>query len=219
MASPGSRSCVVRPDLGRPDRSVQCGWKLYRGRAGKARADIDRVISRLAHVGLLHGLSFGGPVQTAMHFPDLSPYRYSGAGPFHDVLNVGWLDRAVPFESGLPSVLLAAGLREWFRIARINQFRGIHACNLCVEHEWPLPPLDSYPSIDVDGERRMLGNWEIWIPGALGKIYAAPALIIHYVEAHGYAPPSEFISAAMDDTAMTGWNAQAEFAKRSHRHD
>jgi hypothetical protein len=42
-----------------------------------------------------------------------------------------------------------------------------------------------------------LGSAEIRVPGSGGRIYAAPDLIYHYVEAHGYRPPDEFVEAVM----------------------
>jgi hypothetical protein len=40
------------------------------------------------------------------------------------------------------------------------------------------------------------GSGEIRVPGN-GKVYAAPVLVHHYVDAHGYRPPEEFIEAVV----------------------
>jgi hypothetical protein len=40
-----------------------------------------------------------------------------------------------------------------------------------------------------------LGNGEIIVKGEDGRRYAAPTLILHYIEAHHYLPPEEFIQA------------------------
>jgi hypothetical protein len=40
-----------------------------------------------------------------------------------------------------------------------------------------------------------LGTGELWVTGDKGVIYAAPTLIVHYVEDHGYVPPAAFVSA------------------------
>jgi hypothetical protein len=40
------------------------------------------------------------------------------------------------------------------------------------------------------------GSAEIRVVG-VGRVYAAPDLIGHYVEAHGYCPPEEFIAAVL----------------------
>jgi hypothetical protein len=41
------------------------------------------------------------------------------------------------------------------------------------------------------------GNGEIRIAAASGVIFVAPVLILHYVAAHSYKPPREFLDAAI----------------------
>lgn len=41
----------------------------------------------------------------------------------------------------------------------------------------------------------MSGGAEIRVFSPTGKLYAAPNLIFHYVEAHDYLPPQEFMDA------------------------
>ena len=43
-----------------------------------------------------------------------------------------------------------------------------------------------------------LGNAEIIVFGQRGKIYVAPNMIYHYVTAHHYKPPDEFVQALRD---------------------
>jgi hypothetical protein len=38
---------------------------------------------------------------------------------------------------------------------------------------------------------------EIRVVGNNGRVYASPMMLVHYVEAHGYLPPQEFIDAVM----------------------
>lgn len=105
----------------------------------------------------------------------------------------------------------------WFEVGRVNQMRGIHECNICRTHRWPLLPLNQTPSLELKGELFYLGNWEIWLPGRDDIVYASPALIIHYVTEHQYRPPPEFILAVMNDEARHNWNGQVEFHKRAGR--
>ncbi|MCX7805518.1 MAG: hypothetical protein N3A38_10060 [Planctomycetota bacterium] len=49
---------------------------------------------------------------------------------------------------------------------------------------------------------------EIRVLGRDGKIYAAPTLIYHYVVAHKYRPPQEFIDAVM--TCEPDWCRHAK---------
>jgi hypothetical protein len=153
--------------------------------------------------------------ESSLYFSDLAPYSYSISRTLPDVLTIGWLDRSQPFPSGGGPKQFAHMLRRWFGVARVNQMRGIHECNLCREKQWPLLPLHENPSITIEGKTLFLGNWEIWIPASEGKVFASPALIIHYVEAHNYLPPPEFIAAVLNESAMGNWNAEKEFAKRT----
>jgi hypothetical protein len=149
-----------------------------------------------------------------MYFPDLSNYSIGVPEPLADVLNVGWLVPSVPFTVGQASQSFMKMLRQWFKIGRVNQMRGIYQCNFCPTRDWPLPSLTDNPSIDVDGTNLYLGNWEIWIPGPNGTVFASPGLISHYVGIHGYCPPVEFINAVMDEKSIVNWDAVTEFKKR-----
>ena len=148
-----------------------------------------------------------------MYFPDLSPYGYAIKTPLPNVLNVGWLDRSIPFSKGPTPTGFSQNLRSWFATARVNPMRGVHECGLCRTEHWPPLPLNENPSANVDGRDFILGNWEIWIPSAAQTVFASPALIIHYVETHGYLPPEDFVAAVMDIKRVNRWNAEAEFER------
>jgi hypothetical protein len=150
-----------------------------------------------------------------VYFPDLSPYTYSMKRSLPDVLNVGWLDRSMPFSKGTVPTRFADQLRDWFWVAHVNQMRGIHECNFCRAEQWPPLPTKDHPSLTIGGRTFVLGSKEIWIPGPDGKIFASPALVIHYVDAHEYCPPKEFIAAVMKREAMSRWNAKTEFGTRA----
>lgn len=122
------------------------------------------------------------------YFPDLSEYAYSmyderafGRLP---ILNVGWMEQPHP----LPTGAVPAGFREKLttfcaRERLVHLTQGVQACDLCTG---PLV-----------GSRRPFGNGEIRVLGK-GVVYAAPTLIGHYVAAHGYRPPGEFIQAVLE---------------------
>ena len=42
-----------------------------------------------------------------------------------------------------------------------------------------------------------MGNRNLFLPGA-GFLYIAPSLVLHYIDAHQYLPPDEFIKAVLD---------------------
>jgi len=133
-------------------------------------------------------------------FADLTPYRYledesirDGSDylvftPRYELLNVGWLDPGHPYEEGpvpddFPAALLAVVDGE-----PVNLTRGYHYCEICG------------PSADVRG------NGEIRVPARPGVMFAAPVLIGHYVTAHSYRPPDEFIAAVRDYDP--GWRSE-----------
>ena len=72
----------------------------------------------------------------------------------------------------------------------MNKIRSIHPCNLCDEE-----------SFEISGASKAmcLGASEIWVPCG-DKYFAAPSMILHYIEVHNYRPPVEFVDAvkAMD---------------------
>jgi hypothetical protein len=147
-----------------------------------------------------------------MYFPDLTMYRYLNQVELTNVLNVGWLDKDAPFPVGDVPVGFLDRLKLWMGKARVNQSRGLYECNICKPVQWPLLPLDQHPRLDVgEGKGILMGHWEVWIPSLSKKIYAAPALIYHYVELHRYRPPDEYVASVMSSDKFKGWDADIEF--------
>jgi hypothetical protein len=70
----------------------------------------------------------------------------------------------------------------------VVQTRGGHDCEFC--HVSAVPRY-----FERNGQRLFLGTSEIRIFSQTGTIYAAPTLIYHYVAAHHYKPPDEFLEA------------------------
>jgi hypothetical protein len=105
-------------------------------------------------------------------FDDLSPCTYFPLDA--KLLAVGWLERGKPFNTGESDRAVYDALVEM----RKNPWqplvcRGFHECDLC----------------RFAGEARGCAN--LIVP-ANGIIYVAPELIVHYMNAHSYAPPQEF---------------------------
>jgi hypothetical protein len=111
-------------------------------------------------------------------FEDLTPYTYFHPEEEGEVVNVGWLDPIHPFPVGETSEAFRDKL---FRLCQIplQQTRGGYPCYYCKDR-------DRIPVSSC--EMRVAGN---------GKVYAAPQLVHHYVVAHGYKPPDEFIAAVL----------------------
>lgn len=117
---------------------------------------------------------------------DLEPYRNSpdemliGLAP----LTVGWLTQKHPFAMGkVPGKFLARLVLHSQPQLRVFAVPTPQRCRLCGE----LVMLS-------DGDR--LGSAELRIIGET-EIYAVPDLIYHYVTAHNYLPPDEFIDAVL----------------------
>jgi hypothetical protein len=117
-----------------------------------------------------------------MYFLDLSPWN----GADDDIIfkNIGWLSSEHPFAKGPVCAGLIAALRTFVKQAwKPWVSGGVHRCEFC-------PSAGPWTSDNAAGS-------EIWVP-AVGTIYVAPVLILHYIEAHQYKPPDEFIDALMD---------------------
>jgi hypothetical protein len=132
------------------------------------------------------------------HFPASCPYGSSPQGD--SAIAVGWLDDAHMFLSGsVPDGFLAA-LSE-LGADEVNVMRGVHPCPFCPQSHAPREPRPwIYARSDSAGEY-LLGHGEIHVRGIDGQLWAAPTLVVHYVDAHQYRPPDAFIEAVLRTTA------------------
>jgi hypothetical protein len=105
-------------------------------------------------------------------YRDLARCDYFGYD--HQLIAVGWLERGDHFARGEVDARAFSRLRELL----IDPFQpvasgGLHECSLC----------------RFTPEAR--GTRNLFVPNGL-DLFVAPELIVHYVNAHGYAPPSAF---------------------------
>lgn len=100
---------------------------------------------------------------------------------------VGWHEHGYGFSLGKPSLSLLGKLEALIEQARVEQsqynFRGLHHCSLCDQRSDMSPLKNSHINLFIPGH---------------GVIYAATAATAHYVECHGYLPPTTFIEAVND---------------------
>ena len=132
------------------------------------------------------------------YFPGLSPYAY-GHSAHPGVVHVGWLDGTHAFPKGSGESRMIEKMKLLAE-KPVELYRGKHVCELCVE-----PPdlqktaMPSRVVLDPDC------SWAKWVDqrssnGEVrvargGVTFAAPVLIVHYIEEHCYLPPTQFLQA------------------------
>jgi hypothetical protein len=91
-----------------------------------------------------------------------------------DAIMVGWLKDRIPSFGDVSSEIIEK--LEWAAENRVidQGWLGEHDCEIC--HAYT-------------------DRAEILIIAA-DKLYVAPKMIVHYISAHGYCPPQEFLDAA-----------------------
>lgn len=133
------------------------------------------------------------------YFPDLAPYAY-GHKVHTGVVHVGWLDDKHPFRKGSVEQRLVEKMKL-LAAKPVELYRGFHVCELCSEppdvvmtfvpNRWKV--IDPNCSWMRWVESRQ-SNGEIRVSSG-GVVFAAPVLIVHYIEEHGYMPPAQFLKA------------------------
>jgi hypothetical protein len=156
------------------------------------------------------------------YFPDLSPYTY-GNCDHPNAVHVGWLDDTHEFPKGPVAPHLVEKLKR-LALHPVEIYRGHHVCELCIA---PGPSIidgtlskswsdwaklrssngeiritvrsmgDAAPNETSVSSRPSLATESILIDFKQ-LTYAAPVLIVHYIEAHNYLPPGEFLKALED---------------------
>lgn len=129
------------------------------------------------------------------YYKDLSLYDYwkDDEKATIPVLNIGWLSPSEPFETGITSQEFKNRLHKFCSHQNIVMpTLGFHVCEFCSNKYKELR--HQHADNKYWGELR--GNGEIRIIGK-SILYAAPALIYHYVMEHNYKPPQEFIDAIL----------------------
>jgi hypothetical protein len=130
------------------------------------------------------------------YFKDLTIYEYFRSPEKMDVpvLNIGWLEKD-GFEKGETSPEFRDKLFQFCLDKNIVMIaRGFQECVFCgmTGLDWARNHPDYGPNTNWmsigDGEIRVIGK---------SAIYAAPALIYHYVVEHHYKPPQEFVDAVL----------------------
>lgn len=127
-------------------------------------------------------------------YPDLSEYTYISESipDGGTILTVGWLDSGHEFPTGEVPQEFVDAIAEQSANYGFARTRGWHSCGLT--H----PEDPGYPiTVEIHGREVSLGSAEIRFTTEDGTILTAPNLIYHYITAHHYRPPEEFIQAVL----------------------
>jgi hypothetical protein len=128
-------------------------------------------------------------------YPDLSPWPEAERDEAGPLLAVGWLERGHQYRQGAVSevvidALVAALVDPWQPYVS----PGVHLCSLCRVSSGPR-------TVDYKGTVVALGQANLFVPGSR-CVYVAPSSIIHYIDAHEYAPPDAFCTALLSCPPM-----------------
>jgi hypothetical protein len=129
------------------------------------------------------------------YFADLSPCTYFGEVPAAKLVAVGWLEPGFSYSMGdvdepFFKQLVKLLHDPWEPCA----FAGFHTCGLCRFVNAPC-------RFDYDNSSLQLGTRNLFVP-AQNCFFVAPSLVVHYISAHGYAPPESFRHAVMQCPEM-----------------
>jgi hypothetical protein len=123
-------------------------------------------------------------------YPELGPATQVAAG--NHIRAVGWLSGRHPYPQGSAPAEFVERLTQFAERSAEStaafhwpKFFGSHTCELCPR-----------PAGRHAEDHRPEGHLNFGVPAG-DILFVAPALIVHYVEAHRYAPPPEFIAAVL----------------------
>ncbi len=139
------------------------------------------------------------------HYSDMSQYEYVEECIRPNTFNIGWLSQDFPFEQGKSPQQFHQKLLE-FCAFYVCKTRGWHVCEFCnTEKRMPI-------KVEFNAKTVLyLGSAEIRIIGD-NRIFASPNLIYHYVIAHEYLPPKEFIDATLKSPLPTSEEYKNQFS-------
>ncbi|MBN8228925.1 hypothetical protein JYK02_15555 [Corallococcus macrosporus] len=124
------------------------------------------------------------------HFQDLAPCSYMRLWE-QSSLAVGWLEKGNAYPRGAVDekffrALLRLCAKPW-QPPVVSA--GVHLCSLCQF-------AGRLAGSSYGGASGAIGTENVFIPGET-KVFVAPAMIVHYIDAHEYVPPREFQEAVL----------------------
>lgn len=125
----------------------------------------------------------------------------------HCLNGVGYLEAGKDYPRGEASELVFERLVGLVKRSGITWF-GYHDCDLDLCGSPQPPPELRYKGLVIPTQC----DRDILVPGET-VIYIAPALILHYIRAHNYQPPSAFLKAVVACPEPTSTEYLAELEK------
>lgn len=113
-----------------------------------------------------------------------------------DIVAVGWLEPEREFSRGPVSLEFATAFCElavdpWQPFA----YAGTHSCGYCRLSGGVIG------FFHLGSRSIRVGSSNLYVPAG-SKLFLCPSLMIHYADAHEYAPPQEFIRAVIECPPM-----------------
>ncbi len=152
-----------------------------------------------------------------MYFPDMSPYSYGTwyreqSIAFQEVRTIGWLKQGFTYSKGKVGDRFLQKLQQMYQSPRVHirGMRGYHQCDLCD------PSLANKDQQSASSPQQIWrGSSELWIPSSMSSqlIYAAPSMIRHYIIAHEYRPPDEFIQSVQEFDLNSDWDGEEMYSQ------
>ncbi len=137
----------------------------------------------------------------------MSPVRRLPAGS--RLVAVGWLDGPIEFTKGASPPEVVSRLLSLDEVFLIDEgTRGYHGCYYCDPSAFErspgfgdgrITPRGTYPYCDRPHSPESKGHHLVRLDGV---VYMCPALLPHYILAHGYRPPDVFQEAVLRGTFL-----------------
>jgi len=113
-----------------------------------------------------------------MWYEDLAECGYFAE--FFPTIAIGWLENGKPYSIGKTPKEAVETIYKFNKTdGMYYRFLGYHECDFC-----------DFVNIELGATTILIAYQD--------KVYACPALIIHYMEKHQYLPPDEFIEAVLN---------------------
>ena len=130
-----------------------------------------------------------------MYLADLTPCGLWEIENTDAVRAVGWLEPGHDYSrGGVPEDVVRSLVHLLVNPWQPVVSAGVHRCSFCRFTGGP-------GTISFESTTITVGASNVFVPGE-GVVYAAPSLIVHYMDAHEYAPPPQFQRAVLDCPPM-----------------